>query len=279
MTRSIFAFSLPGLRLLLLACLLHVPVLHAEAAGTTTDTAQGDSEHLAAPTPRPAAIANDPALAPLMPEIARKLGAKVDDLSAHLMPGGQLIEVFWLDGGRMVYLDRDVRFILVGSLFDAENKHNLTKLRSAELNRIPFDSLPLDKVIKVVKGNGATRFAVFEDPDCPFCRAMESRLDQLDDYTAYILLFPLKELHPGAEAAAKAIWCAEDPSAAWQSYMHTQQLPVARDCETPIVALRDLARRHHIEGTPTLVMPDGEIVEGMPDLATLKAKAAATPQQ
>ncbi|MDE3011564.1 MAG: DsbC family protein, partial [Pseudomonadota bacterium] len=113
------------------------------------------------------------------------------------------------------------------------------------------------------------------DPDCPFCRAMEQKLDSLDNYTAYVLLLPLDELHPNASAAAKRIWCAADPSAAWLTYMHTQQLPEARDCTTPIAELQQLAHAHQITGTPTLVMPDGEIVEGMPDLDAFKSRLAA----
>lgn len=211
----------------------------------------------------------------LLPDIARTLGGKPQDFEARLLPGGHVVEVYWKENNRIVYLDRSLNFLMVGSLFDTASKENLTQSRGHALNRIPIDSLPLDKVIKVVKGKGTTRFAVFEDPDCPFCRAMEARLDELPDYTAYILLFPITELHPGAERAAKAIWCAPDPSAAWLAYMHTRALPEARECETPIAELRALAQRHHIEGTPTLLMPDGEIVEGMPELSVLQAKVAA----
>ena len=225
----------------------------------------------------PAASSSDTALASTRAKVAERLGGTPADYRLREMADTPLIEVYSERDSRIAYVDRDVRRLFVGTLYDADSKANLTEPRERELNRIPLASIPLERAIKVVKGKGTLQFAVFEDPDCPFCRQMEARLKDLDDYTAYVLLFPLTDLHPGAAAAAKAIWCSDDPSAAWLAYMNEQKRPPARECATPIADLQALALRHRIAGTPTLIMPDGEIVEGMPDLASLKTRLAGTP--
>jgi len=214
-------------------------------------------------------------LAALRPRVAERLGGKAEDYDLRALPGADLVEVHSRSNGRMAYVDRALHYVLLGTLYDADSKANLTSQRLAEYNRLPFDQLPLERAIKIVKGNGTPRFAVFEDPDCPFCRAMEARLEQLDDYTAYVLLLPLSDVHPNAEKVATAIWCSPDPATAWHRYLLEQKLPESRACATPIAELARIATAHNINGTPTLVMPDGEIVEGLPDFDTLKAKAAA----
>jgi thiol:disulfide interchange protein DsbC len=225
----------------------------------------------------PAAIA-DPAVQSLLPMIVQRLGGTPDDYVLRALPQTDLVEVYSKSNARVAYVDRALRYVFVGTLFDAVEKKNLTEERQHELNRIPLASLPKDRVIRIVKGQGTLHFAAFEDPDCPYCRAMEAKLDQLDDYTLDILLMPLTDLHPKAEAAAKAIWCAADPSQAWHDYMHNGKLPIGpADCATPIAELAKLARSHGINGTPTLIMPDGEIIEGLPDLDALKARLAANP--
>jgi thiol:disulfide interchange protein DsbC len=210
----------------------------------------------------------------LRAKLAERLGGVAEDYRLRWLPELSLFEVYSETNARIAYVDREVRHVFVGTLFDAVDKRNLTQLREQALNRIPLDSLPAAQRIRIVKGRGNLHFAAFEDPDCPYCRAMEAQLDQLDDYTLDVLLLPLNDLHPKAEAAATAIWCAEQPAAAWRLYMHEQTLPEARECATPIAALRELAHRHRVTGTPTLVMPDGQIVEGMPDLDALKTRLA-----
>ena len=75
----------------------------------------------------------------------------------------------------MIYTDAKVTYVIVGSVFDADTKQNLTDARLRQLNRVAWDSLPLDLAIKKVKGNGSRKLAIFSDADCPFCKTLESR--------------------------------------------------------------------------------------------------------
>jgi len=103
----------------------------------------------------------------------------------------------------MVYTDAKVAHVLVGSMYDAATKQNLSEERLRKLNRVAFDSLPLDFAIKKVKGNGQRRLVVFSDADCPFCARLEAELKGIDDITIYTFLYPIDQLHPEWRRASR----------------------------------------------------------------------------
>ncbi len=73
-----------------------------------------------------------------------------------------LYEVF--TGDSVSYTNATGDLLFVGSIMDTRTKQNLTVERISELNAIDFSTLPLDRAIKVVKGNGSRVVAVFTDP-------------------------------------------------------------------------------------------------------------------
>ena len=58
---------------------------------------------------------------------------------------------------QIVYTDAKVNYVIVGSVYDANTKQNLTEAKLRKLNRVAFDSLPLDLAFKRVKGNGSRK--------------------------------------------------------------------------------------------------------------------------
>ncbi len=173
--------------------------------------------------------------------------------------------------GQIYYVSEDGRYILGGPLVDAKNRVNLTEARLEKINAIPWGSLPLDVAIKRVKGDGTRRIAIFEDPDCPYCKALEQTLNSIDDVTVYVLLYPIDELHPQAAQKARAVWCAKDRAKAWHDVMRTGVAPAnAGACDNPIAKIAHFAQQHRITGTPTMVLADGRRVIGAVPRAELE---------
>ncbi|MEO5698208.1 MAG: DsbC family protein [Burkholderiaceae bacterium] len=181
-------------------------------------------------------------------------------------------------GGKVFYITDDGRFILGGPLLDVAENRNLTAARLEQVNAIAFDSLNLDWAIKLVKGKGTRRIAIFEDPDCPFCKSLEKTLGEVDDLTIYIFLYPIDQLHPEAAAKSRAVWCAPDRAKAWSEIMRSGTVPAGpATCATPIKEIADFARQHRIDGTPTSILADGRrLVGAVPrtDLERALQKAA-----
>jgi len=193
-------------------------------------------------------------------------------------PYGGLYEVFM--GGQIIYTDKDLTFLIAeGQLVDPKTKKNITDERMAELTKIDFNSLPLDKAIKVVKGNGKRKIAVFSDVDCPFCKRLEqNELSNITDVTIYTFLYPLEQLHPNAAAKSKLIWCAKDRVAAWNGWIFKNKLPkTSGECEVPLEEIGELARKIGVASTPTLIFSDGKRMNGAQPYKLIEAamKSAA----
>ncbi len=176
---------------------------------------------------------------------------------------GGLYEVFI--GGQIVYTDEKFTFLIAeGRLIDAKTKRNVTGERMEELTRVDFSKLPLDKAIKVVRGNGSRKLVVFSDPDCPFCKRLEQKeLAGITDITVYTFLFPLDKLHPDAANKSKAIWCSADRSKSWMDWVLNNKLVKgSTNCENPIESLAELGKNLGVASTPTLIFADGKRMLG-----------------
>jgi thiol:disulfide interchange protein DsbC len=160
--------------------------------------------------------------------------------------------------GEIVYTNKDAKLLFSGQILDTTTKENLTKRSWNERRRIDFSSLPLDQAIKIVKGKGTRKLAVFEDPLCPFCAKFEKELKEVDDATVYVFLLPLEDIHPGATQVAQKIWCSKDRAAAWERWMQDRQANDDATCATNVIEqVRTLADKLKINSTPTMYFESG----------------------
>ena len=171
----------------------------------------------------------------------------------------------------IIYSDAAGDFAMSGQMMATRNKQNLTQARLSTLTRIDFGSLPFNSAIKVVKGNGSRKLAVFADPNCPYCRQLEEELQGISDLTVYTFLFPLEDIHPGARQNATSIWCAKDQPGTWTAWMLKRSEPKTAACpDDPITALNKLGIELNIVGTPTLFFADGRRISGLIKQAQLE---------
>lgn len=196
--------------------------------------------------------------------VKKQLEQRFPDLpiqSVQAAPVAGWYEIF--SGDRLFYTDEKAEYIFIGSIVDAKTKRNLTEERVSELLRVKFDALPFEDAIKIVKGDGKRKIAVFEDPDCPFCKKLDGELNLLTNYTLYVFLYPIDQLHPDATNKSKKVWCAKDKAKAWTDLMGKGQQPQNNGgCATPIARNSELANKLHIAGTPAIIFEDGQLVPG-----------------
>lgn len=189
-----------------------------------------------------------------------------------------LYEVF-LDG-QIIYTDEKFSFLIAeGRLVEPKTKRDITGERMDELTKVDFAALPFDQAIKIVKGNGSKKLAVFSDPDCPYCKRLEQKeLVNITDVTIYTFLYPLEQLHPDAGNKSKAIWCAPDRAKAWTDWAMNGQLPEgAASCDTPLAKVADLGRKLGITSTPTLIFANGKRILGAYPAKEIEKAMSALP--
>ena len=179
--------------------------------------------------------------------------------SVRKVPYGGLYEVIL--GGDIYYTDETGNFIITGSLIDLKTKQNITEARLRTVNAIKWSELPLEHAIKITRGNGSRKVAIFEDPNCGYCKRFERDLLGVTDITVYVLLYPI--LSPDSLEKSKAVWCAADRGKMWLDHM-TRDAAISGDtkCDTPIEKILALGREKKVQGTPTIVFENGDRVPG-----------------
>lgn len=198
-------------------------------------------------------------------------GAKVKDIAKSPIDG--LFEVITESpqGPLVVYADDKGQYLLIGDLLNVQSKRNLTRERMDKLTEVKWDNLPLDNAIKVVKGNGSRKIAVFSDPDCPYCKKAEAEFAKMDDITIYNFAYPLP-MHPDAGRKSKLVWCSKDRAQAWQDLMLKGVVPKGKtDCDNPIDENLALGAKLGVNGTPALIFPNGKRIPGYVDANRLEA--------
>jgi len=163
-------------------------------------------------------------------------------------------------GNDVVYTDAGVNFLLQGTLIDAKERVDLTAARLEELSRVEFSSLPLDLAVRQVKGDGSRKMAIFEDPNCGYCKQLHQTLKDVDNVTIYSFLFAI--LTPDSAVKARNIWCAQDKAATWKAWMVDGKKPAQADCDAPIEQVRALGRKLMVQGTPAIFFSDGSRING-----------------
>ena len=187
-------------------------------------------------------------------------GVKVDGVQPG--PLGLYEVRFHSSGGtRIVYTDADATHIFLGRIYDAQSDRDITDERLRKLNAIKFDALPLEQAVKIQRGNGKRVMAMFSDPYCPACRQFEQTLQQVDDITVYVFMFPV--IRPELAEQSKAVWCSPDRAKAWLDVALRGRPPTAKaDCPNPVAKNLDLGHSLGVNSTPTLVLANGERITG-----------------
>ena len=162
----------------------------------------------------------------------------------------------------LMYADETGQYVFLdGSLIDLKAERNLTQERMEELLAIDFGTLPLELAIKQVAGNGKRVVAVFEDPNCGYCKRLRADLVKLDDITIYT--FPMAFLAADSETKARKALCAGDKARAWNDLLLNNRIPGnTGTCETPLAKVAELARKLGITGTPVVFFANGKRLQG-----------------
>ncbi len=191
----------------------------------------------------------------------------IKSVTATNLPG--IYEVVM--GKNVAYVEESGRYFLFGHLFDMQTQTDLTegKIMAEQVAKMDFKSLPLKDAITIVRGDGSRKVAIFSDPDCPYCKQLENNIANLTNVTIYLFMFPIEQLHPQAKAKAVSVWCSADKAKAWDGLMRRNETPTG-SCENPIDRNVALAESLGINGTPTVILPDGSIIPGAPSAAKLE---------
>lgn len=118
---------------------------------------------------------------------------------------------------------------------------------------------PEETAVKVVKGAGDKKLAVFMDPFCVYCKKLSKEtLANMNNITIYVYLWPI--LGEESEEMASAILSSSNRAKALVDWMKFDQMPNGLSSEAFDQILdknRRLAERLGLHGTPAIFLSDG----------------------
>lgn len=198
-------------------------------------------------------------------------GAKIDSVTKTPYSGLFEIRV----GGDIFYSDAKGDYLFIGRIVDTKTFQDHTRARVDEINKIKFSDLPLDSALKMVKGNGKRVIAVFEDPNCGYCKRFRQTLTEMDNVTVYTFLYNI--LSEDSVTKSRNVWCSADRNKAWDEWMLKGKAAEAAssNCTTPHEKVLALGQKLKVTGTPTVFFADGTRIPGAVDSKALENKFAS----
>ena len=182
----------------------------------------------------------------------------IDEISKTPMEGLYEVRV---NQSEIFYTDAQGNFLIQGNLIDVRAQEDLTEKRQAKLTEIDFKDLPIKDAFTIVRGNGKRKVAVFEDPNCGYCKRFERDLTKIDNVTVHVFLYPI--LSQDSVDKSRNIWCAKDKGKAFLDWMVKDVTPAAANCDTAALARNlEFGKKNRITGTPTLIFANGTRVPG-----------------
>ena len=214
----------------------------------------------------------------LSKEEAGKILGKVVDNVVAVAPGPfpGIWEVDVVQNGRIypLYLDYSLKFLLNGQFIRLSDMANLTGLRYQDLNRVDVSSIPIKNAIRVGSPSAKKTVIVLSDPTCAYCIKLHGEMRKAvakDADVAFLVMpYPRNRNDKATYENCLAVVCSKSEKALDDAYAG-KALPAA-DCKSNAVdeTIR-LTERLKIEGTPTMILPDGRMISGYREAEALLA--------
>lgn len=245
----------------------------AQAPAPAAEAAQAPAA--AAPAAAPAAVAAPAAAADIeIMTVINTLKSKYPSTNFTNVERAPIDGIYEITMGKNIaYTDSSGRYLMFGSIYDMQTRKDLTAPKRAAAEKIDVSKFPLADAFTRVKGDGSRKLYLFSDPDCPYCKKLETEvLSKLDNVTIYTFMYPLESLHPQARAKAESVWCLPEAgrAAAWEALAQGTQ-PPAKNCDNPIERNIALAESIGFQGTPAMVSEDGRKMPGLVSAERLEA--------
>lgn len=181
-----------------------------------------------------------------------------------------------VDGGRgseILYLSDDGKYIINGTLFDIENRVDLTDQKKSVIRKELLAGMGDSERINFYPENMEHHVTVFTDIDCGYCRKLHAEMQQYNELGIGIsyLFFPRAGLQSGSFDKAVNVWCAADQQQA-MTMAKAGEPVTAKSCDNPIAEHYSAGVSSGVSGTPALVLDNGMLMPGYLPPAQLKQR-------
>lgn len=193
----------------------------------------------------------------------------IEAVAESPMPGVYQVQ---LEGGRQLYASPDGQFVIRGYLYQFQNGQavNLTELAQSKSVAKQINSIPQSEMVVFSPKEPKTHITVFTDTDCGYCQKLHSEVPQLNRLGVEVryVAFPRQGMGSHGANTLTSVWCANDRQDAMNKAKAREELPAA-SCETPIAKQYQLGQMIGVQGTPAIILANGQMIPGYQPAAQL----------
>ncbi|MBN1378591.1 MAG: DsbC family protein [Gammaproteobacteria bacterium] len=178
--------------------------------------------------------------------------SRVENVQPSAIPGLFSVKL----DGQLVYVSKDARYLLQGSIFDVQSGKNLTTLAI-------LDSIADKDTIVFSPKNPKHTLTIFTDTSCGYCRKLHQEVPKLNANGIKVryLLYPRAGPNSQVGATLQSIWCAANPQQAMTTAKAGGSVP-PKQCDNPIYKHIELAHQFGLRGTPMIITDSGQVIPG-----------------
>jgi thiol:disulfide interchange protein DsbC len=217
------------------------------------------------------AQAGDPQLEKVRKDVVAKMpGITPEAVTPSAAPGIYQVQ----KGTDYGYVTGDGRFLIYGDMVDLQTGEEITERQRGDARMAVIKQFGPDQVIEFAPKNPKYFVTVFTDIDCGYCRKLHSEIKQYNDAGIGVryLFFPRSGPDTPSFQEAKAVWCSADRREALTQAKRGTPIKASTNCPNPVQQHFEAGAEIGINATPTLILPDGEMVRGYVRAQALAAR-------
>src|SRR5882757_9986097 len=186
-------------------------------------------------------------------------GTRVEDV--RLTPVAGVYEL--TRGADIAYVTADGKFAFSGDLLNLASNDNLTETHRRDVRSKLIGAIPESEMLVFGPRDPKYTITVFTDVDCAYCRQLHSQIaeyNQLGIRVRY-LFFPRTGPNTPSWTKAEQVWCSSNRNEALTLAKRGAPL-TAKVCPNPVAKHYALGQDFALQGTPAIVLGDGELIGG-----------------
>ena len=167
-------------------------------------------------------------------------------------------------GPNVIYMTADTEFLFNGNLINLATRENLTEAAKNDARKQTLAAIPAESMIEFpAKGDTKATITVFTDIDCPYCKKFHKDVPKLnaEGITVRYLAFPRSGVDTPSYHKMVSVWCADDRVKSMNDAKKGSN-PATKTCDNPVKNHMSQAQLFGINGTPTIIFEDGNLVPG-----------------
>lgn len=216
---------------------------------------------------------------PQLEKVRKSVSAALPGITPEMVTPSSAPGLYQVQRGQEFgYVTGDGRYFIHGDMIDLSTGEAITEGLRGSARQALIGQFGPDEVIEFAPKNPKWFITVFTDIDCGYCRKLHQ---EMANYHAQgigvrYLFYPRSGPNTPSFQQAQAVWCATDRKQALTQAKAGIHIRGSASCANPVQRQFDAGDALGVNATPTIVLPDGELVRGYVRAEPLAARLAQT---